>query len=294
LTIQRLPAPDLLVDARAELGEGPVWDERTGRVVWVDIEGRAFHETDPATGATKSHTMPRAISLAMPRASGGFIATLEDGFWEVDDDDSTRRMVAVDDDAGRLRFNDGACDPQGRLWAGTMAWDAAAGAGSLYRLEPDLRLTRAVTGVTISNGLAWSPDGATMYYVDTPTLRVDAFDFDGATGTITRRRPAVTIPVGEGRPDGICVDTEGAIWVALWPGWAVRRYLPDGTLDAVMPLPVARVSSCVFGGPSLDTMFITTAWNGAGEEERAAQPHAGSLFVARPGAQGIPRAIFGG
>jgi sugar lactone lactonase YvrE len=292
--VRTLPAPDLLVDARAELGEGPVWDERSGRVVWVDIEGRAFHETDPGTGATKSHAMPRAISLAMPRASGGFIATLEDGFWEVDDDSTTRRIVAVDDDAGRLRFNDGACDPQGRLWAGTMAWDAAAGAGSLYRLDPDLRLTRMLTGVTISNGLAWSPDGATMYYVDTPTLRVDAFDFDGATGTITRRRPAVTIPVGEGRPDGICVDTEGAIWVALWPGWAVRRYLPDGTLDAVMRLPVARVSSCVFGGPSLDTMFITTAWNGADEEERAAQPHAGSLFVTRPGAHGIPRATFGG
>jgi sugar lactone lactonase YvrE len=289
-----LPAPDLLADVRAQLGEGPVWDSRVGKVVWVDIEGAAFHLTDPASGATVSHQVPLPVSLAMPRRSGGFVATLEDGFWAVDEAGAADRLVPVDNLDRGLRFNDGACDPAGRLWAGTMAWDFAPGAGSLYRLDAQLHLERVLERVTISNGLAWSPDGRTMYYVDTPTLRVDAFDFDVGSGHIANRRPAVSIPAGGGRPDGICVDAEGAIWVALWPGWAVHRYLPDGRLDAVLPLPVAQVSSCVFGGPSLDTLFITSAWTGLSADERAEQPLAGSLFVARPGIQGVPRALFAG
>jgi sugar lactone lactonase YvrE len=290
-----LPAPDLLVDARARLGEGPVWDDRTGTVVWVDIEGKAIHVTEPSTGADRVLSTPLAVSLAMPRRSGGYIATMEDGLWVVAEDGRAERLVEIPENRqDGLRFNDGACDPVGRLWAGTMAWDFRDGAGSLYRVEPDLRVTRVLDDVTISNGLAWSPDGATMYYVDTPTLRIDAFDCDLATGEITGRRAVATIPEGEGRPDGICVDVEGGIWVALWPGWAVRRYLPDGTLDAIIPLPVAEVSSCVFGGPDLDTMFITTAWSTLPDEARAAQPHAGSLFVTRPGIRGIPRATFAG
>jgi sugar lactone lactonase YvrE len=291
--VRTLPEPELLADERVRLGEGPVWDSRSGRVIWVDIEGAALLSTDPETGATTKRPMPMAIGIAVPRRSGGFVAALEDGFYAIADDGGTELIAPIENRANGLRFNDGACDPAGRFLAGTMAWDFRPGAGTLYRLEPDLSVTRLLEGVTISNGLGWSPDGGTMYYVDTTTERIDAFDYDVDSGAITRRRTLVKIE-GEGRPDGLCVDVEGAVWVALWPGWSVRRYLPDGSLDAVMPLPVAQVSSCVFGGASLDVLFITSAWSTLSEEERAAQPLAGSLFRASVGTSGVARAPFAG
>jgi sugar lactone lactonase YvrE len=293
--VRTLPEADLFVDARARLGEGPVWDDRSGRLVWVDIEGRAIHSTDIASGSTTSLPMPLPVGIAVPRRSGGFVAALEDGFHAVDADGRTQLVAPIDNEGGRLRFNDGACDPAGRFLAGTMAYDYAnaPGAGALYRLDPDLRVTRLLDDVSISNGLGWSPDGGTMYYVDTPTRRIDAFDYDVATGAISRRRRFAEID-GVGRGDGLCVDVEGAVWVALWPGWSVRRYLADGTLDAILPVPVAEVSSCVFGGPALDQLFITTAWSTLSDADREAQPHAGSLFRASVGVRGLPRAIFEG
>lgn len=293
MVVRTLPEAELFVDARARLGEGPVWDARTGRLIWVDIEGAALHSTHPATGETTTLPMPMPIGIAVPRQSGGFVAALEDGFYAIDTDGRTELIAEIDNRPRGLRFNDGACDPAGRFIAGTMAYDFKPGAGSLYRLEPDLSVSRLIDSVTISNGLGWSPDGGTMYYVDTPTKRIDAFDYDVDSGAISRRRPFVDIE-GEGRGDGLCVDVDGAVWVALWPGWSVRRYLADGTLDAILPLPVAEVSSCVFGGPSLDELFITTAWSTLSDEERAAQPLAGSLFRASVGTRGIPRASFGG
>jgi sugar lactone lactonase YvrE len=293
--VRQLPAPELLADVRARLGEGPVWDARSGRVVWVDIEGAALHRTDPVTGATETFPMPLAISIGVPRTAGGYVAALEDGFWTITEDGQAERLVEIPENRVRgLRFNDGGCDPAGRFWAGTMAWDFRPGAGALYRLDPDLRVTRVLDEVTISNGIGWSPDGTTMYYADTPTLRIDAFDYDLATGTASNRRPFVEVPAGGGRPDGLCVDAEGAVWLALWPGWAVHRYLPDGSLDAVIPVPVAQVSSCGFGGESLEQLFITTARVDLIDEERNAQPHAGSLFRADPGVRGIPRGSFAG
>ena len=291
--VRTLPEAELLVDARARIGEGPVWDARSGRVAWVDIEGKALHSTDPDTGATTSQPMPSAIGVAVPRQSGGFVAALEDGFYAIDDEGRTERIAEIDNVARGLRFNDGACDPAGRFLAGTMAWDFKPDAASLYRLDPDLTVTRLIDEVTISNGLGWSPDGATMYYVDTPTRRIDAFDYDLATGAISRRRTFVDID-GEGRPDGLCVDVEGAVWVALWPGWSVRRYLADGTLDAILPVPVGQVSSCVFGGPALDTLYITSAWSTLSDADRAAQPLAGGLFRASVGMRGVPRGTFAG
>lgn len=288
-----LPEAELFVDARARLGEGPVWDDRSGRLVWVDIEGRALHSTDIGSRVTTTLPMPLPIGIAVPRRSGGFVAALEDGFHTIDPDGRTQQIAAIDTNGGRLRFNDGACDPTGRFLAGTMAYDFAAAAGALYRLDTDLRVTRLLDDVTISNGLGWSPDGGTMYYVDTPTRRIDAFDYDLATGTMSGRRRFVDID-GDGRPDGLCVDVEGAVWVALWPGWSVRRYLLDGTLDAILPVPVAEVSSCVFGGPRLDELFITTAWTTLSDDARRAQPHAGSLFRASVGVLGVPRGTFAG
>ena len=290
-----LPAAELFVDARMCIGEGPVWDARSGRLLWVDIENGAFHSTDPADGATTTHQLDKAIGVAVPRIAGGFVAALEDGFYAIDDQGRTELLAPVDTRDGLLRFNDGACDPAGRFLAGNMAWDPDAnpGIGALYQLGTDLRLTQLLDGVSISNGLGWSPDGRTMYYVDTPLRRIDAFDYDVATGRIARRRTFVDVD-GEGRPDGLCVDVDGAVWLALWPGWSVRRYLADGTLDAIVPLPVAEVSSCVFGGEALDQMFITSAWSTLTAEQRASQPHAGSLFRTTVGIAGIPRASFTG
>lgn len=293
MAVRTLPEPELFVDARARLAEGPVWDSRSERLVWVDIEGMALHSTDPRTGATDTLPMPSPIGVAIPRQSGGFVAALEDGFYAIDADGMSDLIVPIDNGGRGLRFNDGACDPAGRFLAGTMAYDFRPGAGSLYRLEPDLSVSRLIESVTISNGLGWSPDGGTMYYADTPTKRIDAFDYDVDSGAMSRRRPFVEID-GEGRPDGLCVDVEGAVWIALWPGWSVRRYLADGTLDAILPLPVAQVSSCAFGGPALDELFITTAWSTLSDEQRAAQPLAGSLFRASVGTRGVPRESFAG
>ena len=175
-----------------------------------------------------------------------------------------------------------------------MGWHAEPELGSLYRLDIDGTVTRMVEGVSISNGLGWSPDGATLYYVDTPTLRIDRFDFDAATGDIAGRREFVTIREGGGRPDGLAVDAEGAVWVATWPGYGVHRYLPDGTLDAIVPLPVSNVSSCEFGGRDLRDLFITTAWELLSEAAHAEQPLAGSLFHTPVEVAGRPRTPFAG
>ncbi len=294
MTHRTLPAPEILYQHEAYVGEGPVWDPRSGRLMWVDIPDGTLFSTDPATGETATRSLGRATGIVLPRATGGYVAAMQDGFYALDDDGEAELIAPVEADNPVTRLNDGEIDPQGRLWAGTMGWEAEPNAGALYRLDPDGTVTRMVDGVTISNGLGWSPDGATMYYVDTVTMRVDRFDFDPATGDIANRREFVTIRHGGGRPDGLTVDSEGAVWVATWPGYGVHRYLPDGTLDAVIPLPVSNVSSIELGGPDLRDAYITTAWELLSEEEHVAQPLAGSLFHTRVDVPGQPRVLFAG
>ena len=284
---------ELIVDAKAFLGEGPVWDARIGRLAWVDIlEGR-LHLT-ASDGDTRTIQLPGAVGCLVPRASGGWVVALADGFWSVSDAGVAERLVDVQSDRPDLRFNDGKCDPAGRFWAGTMALDHRPGAGALYRLDPDLSVHRMVDGVAISNGIDWSPDGRTMYYVDTPTHRIDRFAFDTGTGAISDRRPFATIDPADGNPDGLTVDAEGAVWLALWDGWTVRRYLPDGSMDREIRLPVSEVTCPAFGGPDLDELYITSAWELLGETQHAAEPLAGGLFRARPGFRGrLPTAFAG-
>ena len=193
--------PELIVDARAFLGEGPVWDGRIGRLAWVDIlEGR-LHLT-AHDGGTRTIQLPGAVGCLVPRASGGWVVALADGFWSVSEAGVAERLVDVQSDRPDLRFNDGKCDPAGRFWAGTMALDHRAGAGSLYRLDPDLSVHRMVDGVAISNGIDWSLDGRTMYYVDTPTHRIDQFEFDPDTGGISLGPTAVRDDRSGGRQSG--------------------------------------------------------------------------------------------
>lgn len=283
---------DVVVAAGAELAEGPVWDSRTNRLVWVDILAMRIHLTDVRTGVSDVIQVPLHVGAVAPRAAGGFVAALQDGFWVVGDG-LPYRIAPVAEAQPGLRFNDGKCDPAGRFWAGTMPYDRSRGAAALYRLGSDGRATLALDKVTISNGLAWSLDGRTMFYIDTPTQRIDAFSFMPTTGEITDRRPVVRIPAKLGAPDGMTIDAEGGLWVALWGGGAVHRYL-DGRLDRVIRLPVGQPTSCTFGGEDLDELYVTSAWEGLSPKQRRAQPLAGALFRVRPGVRGLPPAIYGG
>ena len=291
-------APDtrieLVLDARAQLGEGPVWDDETGELVWVDILKGRVHRTTPA-GADQVVEVGRSVGAVGLRRGGGLVLATDDGFHLLDPGaTATRRIAAVEADDPLTRANDGKVDRQGRFWAGTMAFDEVTVSGSLYRLDPDGTVTRQLTGVGISNGIDWSADGSTMYFIDSPLGGVDAFRWDGPGGTIADRRRLAAIPDGGGKPDGMTLDAEGYLWVACWGGWAVRRYAPDGRLDRTIRFPVANVSSVAFGGPDLDELYATTAWHLLGPTERAAQPLAGGLFRCRPGVRGRPAGRFAG
>ncbi|MBA3777902.1 MAG: SMP-30/gluconolactonase/LRE family protein [Chloroflexi bacterium] len=290
--------PELVVDARAQLGEGPVWDERAQELIWVDIVGQMVHRFRPSDGRVTSLSVPKAVGAVAIRSHGGLVLALEDGFWILDLPDAEPRPFALLDPPapGILRMNDGKVDREGRFWAGTTAWDdrAGDGAGALYRLDPDGGLRRMLDGVSISNGLDWDPDGRLMYFVDTPTQRIDVFDYDGLSGEIERRRTLVEVPHAAGAPDGLTVDAEGGIWVALWGGSAVHRYTPEGTLERTLHVPASQVSSCAFGGRQLDELYVTTAAIDLPPDEAARQPHAGGLFRCRPGVRGRPAGLFAG
>jgi sugar lactone lactonase YvrE len=211
------------------------------------------------------------------------------------DPDGTRHTLAtLEPGLPDNRLNDAKCDPAGRLWAGTMAMSEAQPDGALYRIDGDGVTERVVSGLTVSNGLDWSPDATRMYLNDSPTRRVDVFDHDPATGAVSGRRPFARIDPGGGFPDGLTVDAEGGVWVALFAGGQVRRYSPEGTLDAVVPLPVTNVTSLTFGGPDRADLFVTTAKHHLDPAQRAAQPLAGAVFVLRPGVRGRPAGRFAG
>jgi sugar lactone lactonase YvrE len=287
---------DLVFDARARLGEGPVWDPAAGVLWWVDIEGECLHAFDPRTGRDREWSAGQMVGCALPRSRGGLVVGAKEGLAFFDPHFGRLEVFARPEaDRPGNRFNDGACDSHGRLWAGTMAVDCAAGAGCLYRVDADLSVHRMLERVTVSNGLAWSADGRTLYYVDTPTRRVDALECDPVEGEVGTRRPAVLVPPELGWPDGMTIDEEGMLWVAHWDGHAVCRWDPlDARLLRRIELPVARVTSCAFGGADLDELYVTTAWSGLSETQRAAQPLAGGLFVVRPGVRGQPPTPYAG
>jgi sugar lactone lactonase YvrE len=285
---------DVAIRTEALLGEGPRWDAAAGRLLWVDIEGRALHCFHPASGEDRAIQLGDRVGAAAPMESGGVLVALAERLAVVDlADDSVRTLVEIPHGEG-MRLNDGACDPAGRFWVGSMALDETPGAAALYRYSSDGGLDRVLENVTLSNGLGWSPDGRTMYYVDSPTYRVDVFDFDLAAGAISGRRPLIAIEPGAGTPDGLAVDDEGAIWVALWGGGAVRRYSPDGELDRVHAVPADKVTACCFGGDDGRSLFITTASVDLSEEERHRQPLAGSVFVTEVDVSGPPAQPFAG
>jgi len=277
----------LLLDAHAELGEGPVWDGDAGRLYFVDILARRVHCSDGRGGETRMLQVDRMVSAAAPTAVGDLVLAVEDGFARLDPRTGcVRDITTIEHRHAGMRMNDGKCDPAGRFWAGTMALDERPDVGCLYRLDPDGRVHTMLQEVSISNGLDWSADGRVMYFIDSPTRAIDAFDFDAATGAIARRRTVVRIAGDDGFPDGMTLDAEGHLWVALWGGGAVHRYAPDGTLEAIVSVPTRYVTSCAFGGSDLRTLYITSASVKLSAGERAADPSAGGVFIARPGVAG--------
>ncbi|MFI9416797.1 SMP-30/gluconolactonase/LRE family protein [Streptomyces werraensis] len=278
---------DVAVRAEAELGEGATWDPATGRLLWIDILSSRVHTYDPATGRRTVRRSEQHVGAVKPRAGGGLVLNLRDGVGLLDPDD-TFRWLHREPVAGR-RGNDAAVAPDGSLLAGTMRYDEAPGCGTLSRVTGDGAVTVLLDDVTVSNGTGWSPDGRLMYYIDTPTRRVDVCDY-GEDGTIAGRRPLVEIEEGAGFPDGLTVDADGCVWVALWDGGAVRRYTPSGELDRVIELPVPRVTCCAFGGPGLTDLYVTTARVGL----TAPHPLAGSLLVVPGAGKGVPQPAFAG
>ena len=286
---------ELEFNAQAKLGEGPCWDARKQLLHWVDIERFELHTYNPVTKSDRVINVGHHIGAAVVRKSGGFVVALRDGIYHLDEEtEALNLLVAPEPDCPENRFNDGKCDPAGRLWAGTMHLpETEMNCGHLYSIDTDLSARRRVDDVSISNGLAWSPDEKTMYFIDSPTRQCVAFDYDKATGGISNRRVCVEIPEGEGWPDGMNIDAEGMLWIALWDGWAVRRYNPNnGELLAQIDLPVARPTSCVFGGEDLRTLYITSASTRLDAEALEKQPLAGGIFRANPGVQGTATMEF--
>ena len=285
---------EVAIRAEAKLGEGPRWDAATRRLLWVDIEAGALHLFDPSRDDDRAIPLGNRVGAAAPTEAGGVLVALADRLAVVDlDDESVRTLVTIPHGDG-MRLNDGACDPAGRFWVGSMALDYATGAGALYRYSRADGLERVLDAVTLSNGLGWSPDGGTMYYVDSMTYRVDRFDFDPSTGAVSDRRPFVAIERGAGIPDGLAVDHEGGIWVALWGRGALRRYSPDGELERVLAVPTDNVTACCFGGDDGRSLYVTTASVDLDADRRRRQPLAGSVFVTEVDVSGPPAQPFAG
>lgn len=278
-------------DVRALLGEGPYWVPEDDCLLWADIQRGDLHRTYLPSGETATDNFG-AVSAAFPALGGGILTaggsrlTLHTpaergGHW-------VSRTVAEVPAREGVRFNDGGVDPAGRVWVGSMHVGETEPLGELYRLEPAGGLTAVVKGVTISNGIGWSPDGSRMYYTDSPMRRVEEFDYSSATGEASRRRVFTDLSAAEGIPDGLTVDADGCVWVAMWGGGVLRRFTPDGRQDAVLPVPVSRPTSCAFGGPGMTDLYVTTASIGLSAAELRAQPLAGRLLRLHPGPVGLP------
>ncbi|MGH8914475.1 MAG: SMP-30/gluconolactonase/LRE family protein [Acidimicrobiia bacterium] len=281
MQVERLSEPGAI------LGEGPVWDARRGTLLWVDIlEGRV-HSTDPGSGVTVTYQMPSAVGAVALDRSDGLIASLVDGVYRRVGEEMIR-LVEIEADNPANRANESKCDPYGSYLVGTMPWSGDRPTGALYRVHADLRVDTLRSDLTIANGLAWADD--TMWHIDTPTGQIIGFRYDpeGPIGEVA----GVIEVEPPGQPDGMCIDAEGCLWVAVWGSGTVRRYARDGRLLGEIPVPASHVSSCAFGGADLSLLFVTTATEKL--VDPAAEPGAGAVFVAEPGVVGLePDRFFG-
>jgi sugar lactone lactonase YvrE len=282
--------PELYIDARATLGESPAWDAKTQTLYWVDVLERHVY-----AGARQIAQLDEYVGCLAPRKAGGLILAQGRGIRLMSPDMKTvRRLVAAKGEPRHNRFNDGKCDPRGRFLAGTMDRNEKEDSGALYSLSRQGKLRRMLSHARISNGLAWSPDGRTMYFIDTPTRKVMAFDYDLDTGRLRNGRVIITIDKSFGWPDGMTSDTDGNLWIAMWGGARISQWQPDGTLLAQFGVEAQNVTSCVFGGPGMNELFITTAMVGTEAQTLRKFPQTGGVFRMTTHVTGMPTYEFGG
>jgi D-xylonolactonase len=290
-----MSAPRLLLDAKADLGEGPLWSKRDQAIYWTDIKVGKLNRYRLADGATHSWTMPDMIGWVVERQNKpGFVAGLAHAVVEVTLEPfaiTHRRAIEADQPANRL--NDAKVDAKGRVWFGTMHSPEQTNSGAFYRLDPDFSVQEVDRGYVVANGPAFSPDGAAVYHTDSAAREVYRFDVR-ADGSLANKRVFARFTEEEGYPDGMTTDREGCLWVAHWGGWRITRFRPDGTRDRAVPMPVSQVTSCTFGGDGLDRLFVTSARIGLTEAQLAKEPLAGGLFEIDPGTTGLPTRQFAG
>jgi len=276
-------SPEVVSGIKCELGEGPLWDETKNQICWIDILNGNIHEWQPSTKTSNTHLVGQMIGAMAVCDDGNYIAALKDGFGFINRKTGKVDMITnPEKDLPENRFNDGKCDPAGRFWAGTMPIAEDKSSGSLYVLDASLNVRKKEFNISVSNGLAWSLDHKTMYFIDSPTRKVVGYDYDKESGELANKRTVVTIAEEDGFPDGMTIDHEGMLWVAHWGGWQVARYDPGtGKKLLSITMPVSQVTSCTFGGETLNDIYITSARKGLSREELAKQPLAGSLFVIR-------------
>jgi sugar lactone lactonase YvrE len=284
-----------VLDVRASLGECPVWSVAEQVLYWVDINAPSLNRFDPATGRNVAMPMPASIGCFALRRSGGFVVALRDGFWLASADGALVRKVGdAPYEPAHHRFNDGRCDPQGRFLAGYMNEARDKATAAVVRLDPDFTQTSVIGGLTISNGLAFSPDGRTMYHTDTPTQIVYAYDYDADAGMPANRRVFTRFTADGDRPDGAAVDRDGCYWTALYRGGKVLRIAPDGRVLAAYPVPAMCPTMCAFGGRDLRTLYVTSARQMREPEELARLPQSGGLFAMPVDVPGLPEPAFAG
>ena len=286
---------DCVLAASALLGESPVWCQQEKVVYWVDIKRPAIHRFDPATGACQTWPMPEDVGCLALRRLGGGIAALRSGLATVDfRTGEVCRLLGPTPGTPGIRFNDGRCDRRGRFWVGTLHEQRQTGTAALFRFDPDGRYSKMLGGITVSNGIPWSPDNLTMYFADSWAQTIFSFDFDLDSGTLGSQRVFAEVPRSSGVPDGATVDAEGFVWSANFDGGCLTRYAPDGSIDRLISMPVQRPTSCAFGGEDLSTLYVTSASLNLTEKQRIAAPLAGSLFAVDAGVKGLPEPRFAG
>jgi len=268
-------------DYQCVLGEGPVWDAKRNSIIWLDIIKGNIHEYNTKNAVFNTIAVHQMIGSFALCENGHYIAALQHGLFFINKFTGEQKRIAQPEiHLPQNRFNDGKCDPAGRFWAGTMSIKDEAGAGNVYMLDKNEQLSKMIEHVSISNGLAWSLDHKTFYYIDTPTYKIAAYDYDVISGQITNKRFVIHFEITEGYPDGMTIDNEGMVWIAHWGGWQVSRWDPNtGEKLCYFKLPVEKVTSCIFGGENDTDLYITSAKVGLSEQELQQQPLAGCLFV---------------
>ncbi|OKH23694.1 SMP-30/gluconolactonase/LRE family protein [Chroogloeocystis siderophila] len=287
-------SPKNILTARARLGEGPCWHLQKQLLYWVDIYNHRVHEFNSTTGEQKFFDVGEVVGCIAPAKTNRLIMALRHrlAFLDTSNGEVTPIIDVETEKPSDIRLNDGKCDPAGRFWFGSMSTSGSR--ARLFRYDPDGSLHVVLTGLTVSNGLGWSPDQKTFYLTDSPTKKIYAFDFDVASGDINNQRVFAAIDIDSGVPDGLTVDRDGCIWSAIWDGWCVVKFDPTGTEMARISMPVQRPTCCVFGNQDLATLYITTASVGLSEEEIQKSFYSGDLFSLATNTSGMPTYEFAG